>query len=81
MANKLPIWTSTCAVNFEETVTDERTVTYGASHGIIGPLLFTLLINDLPTKVTDFKILLSADDMAVYFSAENVRFPLGDYLE
>ena len=60
-------------VNYQGTLLDRETITRGVPQGsILGPLLFALLKNDLPTEVTECKILLYADDTVVYFSHKNV---------
>ena len=40
---------------------------------IIGPLLFVLLMNDLPDCLTTCKTLMYADDTAIYCSSKNVH--------
>ena len=39
---------------------------------ILGPLLFILFINDLPSHVTDFKIDIFADDTTIYVSHKDL---------
>lgn len=40
---------------------------------VLGPLLFSLYINDLPTKLRNCKIHLFADDVTIYFDCTNMR--------
>ena len=60
-------------VNFQGTISEENYITHGVPQGsILGPLLFTLLINDIDTELSYCKIILYADDTVIYFSDKDV---------
>ena len=64
--NYLSRWLQT--VCFNENYSDLLGITVGVPQGsILGPLLFTVFINDIPDIITKNKILLFADDFKIGF--------------
>lgn len=58
-----------------------RSVKLGVAQGcILGPLLFTMYIDDLPRSLDSSQILVYTDDITLYFSAGNSQ-DLNDVLE
>ena len=59
-------------VKIDDTVSEQRGVEYGVPQGsILGPLLFSLYINDITSTTEKCKIILYADDTVIYFSSAN----------
>jgi hypothetical protein len=55
-----------------KSVSTTKDLVHGVPHGsILGPLLFSLYINDLPLNITGSKIILFADDTNILVSDEN----------
>ena len=51
-----------------------KELTCGIPQGtIVGPMLFSIYVNDLPTAVKHSKVLMYADDTCLYFSSNNVQ--------
>ena len=53
----------------ENVTSDSRDISYGVPQGsILGPSLFTLYINDLPSVTKTCKLIIYADDTAIIYS-------------
>ena len=64
--NHLSRWLQT--VCFNENYSDLLEITVGIPQGLIlGPLLFTIFINDMPDIITKSKILLFSDNTHIFF--------------
>ena len=61
-------------VVYGEEVSEWFDVTAGVPQGsVLGPLLFSIFINDLPNYISDCKVMLYADDTTVYYSHSSVK--------
>ena len=55
-------------------MSDFQSITSGVPQGsILGPLLFILLVNDLPSTVVHCSLLMYADDTVLFYSAKDVN--------
>ena len=55
-------------------MSDFQSITSGVPQGsILGPLLFILLVNDLPSTVAHRTLLMYADDTVLFYSAKDVN--------
>ena len=60
-------------VSIDGIASNSEFVTHGVPQGsILGPLLFVLLINDLPLQSMNCKVLMYADDTVIYFSHKSI---------
>ena len=63
----------TQSVNYHECVSDSKTLKCGVPQGsILGPLLFLIYINDLPSVSTLFMPILFADDTNLFCNGQNL---------
>ena len=62
-------------VQFENSESDMLEIKTGIPQGsILGPLFFSIMINDLVNSSNKFKFLMYADDTTIYFNLED--FPI-----
>jgi len=60
-------------VLFDGISSNVESITHGVPKGsILEPLLFTILINDLPSEIKYFNILLYADDTVIYYGDKSL---------
>lgn len=61
-------------VQFGNTKSYEVTIRCGVPQGsILGPLLFTLYINDIPNSLCSAEPILFVDDKSIYYSQSDLR--------
>ena len=59
-------------VKYEEMISNKQSLTHGVPQGsILGPLLFTIYINDLKETIKTCNILSYADDTTVYYASKH----------
>lgn len=64
----------TQCVKLNNSISSESSVTCGVPQGsVLGPLLFLLYVNDLPNLPLSSKILLYADDVAIFTSGPQLQ--------
>ena len=55
-------------------MSDKKTVTCGVPQGsLLGPLLFSLYVNDLPSIIKHSELSLYADDTCIFYSSKNAE--------
>ena len=60
-------------VGYQNVLSEPELVTSGVPQGsIIGPLLFVLLVNDLPKVTSSCSLLMYADDIVLFYSHKDV---------
>ncbi len=61
-------------VQLNESKSKTRTLTYGVPQGsLLGPRLFSIYVNDLPSAITSSEVCLFADDSTFYFIGTNIE--------
>ena len=61
-------------VSVENELSGARPITSGVPQGsILGPLLFVMLINDLPSRLNTCSTLMYADDTVLFYSSKDVN--------
>ena len=61
-------------VDYQNVMSDFQSITSDVPQGsILGPLLFILLVNDLPSTVAHCTLLMYADDTVLFYSAKDVN--------
>lgn len=59
-------------VKYADTMSDVKDVQMGVPQGsVLGPLLFTIYVNDLPTFITKGRVTMFADDTTITVSAQD----------
>ena len=73
-------WLESClcgcqpAVKFDDSLSAWNSITVGAPQGsILGPLLFSIFVNDLPNMVAHVQINMYADDTELHFCDEDLQ--------
>jgi hypothetical protein len=62
------------SVSLNGVVSESMPIDYGVPQGsILGPLLFTLYINELPNVLNKTKVVLYADDTAIFYASNDLK--------
>ena len=62
------------SVHYKNVSSDPIPIVSGVSQGsILGPLLFVLFVNELPSVVSPCNVMMYADDTVMIFSSNNVK--------